>query len=210
MPARLGEWNAIVVGAWNTAILTPAAIQRQLFGLGDATPIEVLVAISEPAPPRVRHGGLMVAPAADKLIVTPQLSTDDGLRAAAALVDRAVDWLQQTPLRAAGINMRYEFDPLPDALRAMLHAPIDETFTDANRKPTASMTRRTLPLPPGHLNLDITEDDRASGVIELNFHLESKDVAAIRGWLGNIDAFVEQRNAVLVDTLGLQIVEATQ
>ena len=41
MPAEPFSWNAVVVGAWNIAILSPDGVRRRLFDLPEGTPIEL-------------------------------------------------------------------------------------------------------------------------------------------------------------------------
>ncbi|MET0110029.1 MAG: hypothetical protein ABW084_14095 [Candidatus Thiodiazotropha sp.] len=66
------DWNIVVVGAWNVAILTPEGIARRLFNLEPGTPIEVQVAMDVGAPIRVRHDNIIVQPSPTSLVITPQ------------------------------------------------------------------------------------------------------------------------------------------
>ncbi len=54
------DWDVVVVGFWNPAILTPAGIWKRLFELEQGTPVELEVPIDGLAPYRVSHEEITV------------------------------------------------------------------------------------------------------------------------------------------------------
>lgn len=122
------DWNVVVVGAWNVAILTPGGVAKRLFRLPPGTPVEVQVPLDAPhAPMQVKRGGMVVAvaPSGMQLTVGPEQSAFSGLQEAAEIAARAIEDLPETPVRAAGVNIRYRFDSIPDQLQSAIGAPID-------------------------------------------------------------------------------------
>jgi hypothetical protein len=69
MPAEPFSWNAVVVGAWNTAILSPDGVRRRIFNLPDGTPIDLEIAIDRHGHFRIGHDGLVVIPTGSRLEV---------------------------------------------------------------------------------------------------------------------------------------------
>lgn len=62
-------WNAVVVGKWNPAILTPQGIADQIFGKPADDPIEVFVPVNAMGPIKVRIEGLLVSADFERLII---------------------------------------------------------------------------------------------------------------------------------------------
>lgn len=100
------DWNVVVVGAWNPAILTPLGIAKRLFGRDDA-PIQVMVSVDGLAPIQVRYEGLVVVPSNSKLVVSPVEPSPSALVEAAQVACKAINSLPDTPFLAAGVNLRY-------------------------------------------------------------------------------------------------------
>jgi len=101
------DWNVVVLGAWNRAILTPAWISEIVLGVEKGSPIEVLVPLDAFAPFQIRHGGLRVTSLPGQLLVQLDTPSEDSLVAAMAAMKRALDDLPRTPLQACGINIRF-------------------------------------------------------------------------------------------------------
>jgi hypothetical protein len=190
-------WNIVVMGAWNVAILTPDGIRRRLFELPDGTPVEVQIAIDLPAPPRVRHGGLMVAPSASALEISLIQADKASMLRAAGLAKRTLLILPETPVSAVGVNIRYQFAVLPDELINLVKAPIDTELSDAGFSIEGGMTRRSLTLAPGLLNVEVTQGKMAEGTITLNFHRDSANPGELASWLSSTGDFLEQSEKFL-------------
>jgi len=185
-------WNVVVMGAWNVAILTPDGIRKRLYQLPEGTPVEVQIAIDRPLPPRVRHEGLMVVPAADALDISTVQADRPSLLRAAELAKKTLQMLPETPLSAVGLNIRYQFTALPDELITLVKAPIDDLLSDAGFSIGGRMTRRSLVVTPGVLNLEVTQGKMAEGNITLNFHRDSSDPIELVSWLSRANEFLEQ------------------
>ncbi|MBN2373783.1 hypothetical protein JXL19_08350 [bacterium] len=80
------DWNVVVAGYWNRAILTPAGIARRLFGLEPNIPVMIEVPIDGLAPYRVTHEDLTVTAVMGRLTIyanTPSFKILDSARAIA-------------------------------------------------------------------------------------------------------------------------------
>jgi hypothetical protein len=102
-----------------------------------------------------------------------------------------VQVLPETPVSAAGVNIRYQFAELPDSVFDLLRAPLDGALADAELAVQASTTKRSIALGPGLVNVSITHTQTGSGAIELNFHRDSSTAAELSAWLGRTEEFVE-------------------
>src|SRR5690349_9833564 len=107
MAFMLAAGNSIVTAAWNPANLTPNRIRERHFRLHDETPISVEVSVMEPQPIRVRHDGILIIAGSDRLIASVEQRTKASLRRATEVLDAALMSLDQTPVSAAGINIRF-------------------------------------------------------------------------------------------------------
>jgi hypothetical protein len=52
------NWDVVIVGFWNRAILTPNGIAKRLFKLPEGSGIEVLVPVNSLEPSQVKHNGI--------------------------------------------------------------------------------------------------------------------------------------------------------
>lgn len=197
------DWNVVVVGAWNPAILTPNGIATRLFGT-DGTPVQVLVSVDGLAPPQVVHEGLVVMPSSSKLVVSPVQPAPRPLVKAAEVASKAIDSLRDTPLSAAGVNLRYRFETVPGEIARYLESPIDATLSDAKYHTETTFLRRGLAFEGGTLNLELLQEN-ASGTVLVNFHRDSASASDLVEWLSMAGTMVQTATSLLAETLGLQL-----
>jgi len=176
------NWNVVVAGYWNPAILTPAGIARRLFGLPEGTPILIEVPMDGLAPYRVRHDNLTVTAEMGRLVVNADAPTYELLDRARGAAAKAIDGLPETPLTAAGYNVRVRVtDPSNDLLSAAT-CPVDDLLSDAAFSIRSRGLRRSLEMRDGILNLGIQQDKDV--MVEFNFHRESSRREDLTAWLG--------------------------
>jgi hypothetical protein len=183
-------WNALVIGAWNLAILSPDGIRRRLFNLPDNTNIELELAVDRPGYFRVSHNGMVVAPTANSLEVFPRVPSAASLQEACTLAAFALEQLPETPVTAAGVNIRYDFTELPDMVQDLISAPLDDVLSDRGHRIETKGALRTLDFSPGVVNLQVT-DTMPGGKVEFNFHRESSSSADLREWLAKAAEFAQ-------------------
>lgn len=203
MQVQTFDWNAIVVGAWNLAILTPHGVASRLFGLPPGTPIEVQVALDNPAPLRVVHSGITVTPAVGLLQVQPDAHTVDGIVAASAIAARAIEKLPETPVSAAGVNFRFRFDALPDVLTDALRSALDDRLALTDQHVQSRTLRRALAWKQGSLRIEVVEEEAASGTLLVNFHRANATGAELIAWFQEAKLMFEHTMTLLNQTLGV-------
>lgn len=175
------DWNVVIIGYWNPAILTPAGIGRRLFDLQEGTPLLVEVPIDGLAPHRVKHEGLTVTAEVGRLVVHADAPTYEVLERARKIAIRAMDKLPETPLTAAGFNIRTRIGEPSDELLAATTAGVDNLLSDAGFEIDARAIRRSVKCGDGLLNLNIQQGQDYR--IELNFDRQSSKREELVSWL---------------------------
>jgi len=173
----------VIVARWNRAILTPSGIARRLFGLDRGTPVEVRVPVDHYGPYQIKHGGIVVIPADDRLIVQPDAATFAELERAKLVAARSINSLPETPFTAAGINIRYRATASVGALLEITSQTTDSRLSDAGLSIAARSLRRAVEWKGGRINIDVESQPDSFFTIQLNFDRTSEDKDAIRSWL---------------------------
>ena len=205
------EWSVGVVGRWNRAILTPSGIARRLFKLDEGIPVEVLVPLDVVAPYQVKHQGLVVLAASDRLIVHPEEKTYHGLKSAMEVGHVAVDALPETPLAAVGININYACEESLHALRDItFHVPWDDRLSDAGYEVHARELSRSIVWREGTINFSVSEVDGSRYDLRFNFDRKSTSVEEHKAWLQtSTDDMEKEVSKILLDCVGLTKEEIT-
>lgn len=191
------DWNVVIIGAWNIAILTPDGIRKRLFNAPEGTPVDIQVAVDRPAPHRVHYNSLTVSPSSEMLIISVDQCNVQSLKRACEVGARALSQLPETPLSAVGINFRYRIDELPNDLLTLIDPPIDELFSDRNYIISRRSIQRGLELQPGVINLELGHEQTTEGTILLNFNLDSQDRGSIEQWLSKVQEFFDKSQELL-------------
>src|SRR5437016_1158114 len=106
MPLEAYDWNVMVLGRWNRAILTPQGIASRLFQLPPETEIGIEVPMDAIGPFRVSHEDLTVMVGGSHLMVEARENDLPSLERALRVARRAMESLPETPVVAAGFNIR--------------------------------------------------------------------------------------------------------
>lgn len=185
------NWNVVVAGYWNPAILTPSGIGQRLFGLDKGTPVLVEVPIDGGILPyRVRHADLTVTAEMTKLVIEADQPNYEILERAKTTAVKAIVSLPETPFTAAGFNIRWKIlDPLPAGLIERIKCSLDDSLSDASFEIKSRSLRRTLKKDAGLINLDILLSEESK--IEFNFHRQSSKNDELIAWLSFPIAQVE-------------------
>ncbi len=199
-------WNVVIVGAWNVAILTPDGIRRRLFQLPDQATIEVDVAIDRLAPFRVRHDGLIVVPSSSMLEISTEVLDLPSLLKAGEIGVRALASLPETPLAAAGINVRYRLSDIPDDLWDLIGCSLDDALSDAGHTIKRRAVSRSLLLHPGEVNIELSYGDETDSKLNFNFNLESPQHQELQQWLARANEFFSI-SQTLLSTMKVQNAE---
>ncbi|MCG7931484.1 MAG: hypothetical protein N0E44_15715 [Candidatus Thiodiazotropha lotti] len=197
------NWNVLVLGAWNPAILTPDGIRKLLYKLPEGTPVDVEVVIDRIGPQRVRHDGLIVSASSRSLDVGTEHANPETIEKAANLAINGLTALPETPLSAVGVNFRFRMNELPDNILELIKAPLDDVLSDAGQELLQRKVFRTISFPPGALNLDLADTDSGEGFAVFNFHMDSRDHDVLVEWLGRTQEF-HQRVLEILHSLNLE------
>ena len=178
------DWNVVVRGAWNRAILTPHGVGRLVFGLPKGTPVVVEVPVNVPgSPQRVRYEGIVVSVVPGSLLIEPDPCDYDLLDRARQCACRAMKALSVTPFSAAGFNVRYRSEDPPSDLLRTIQCDVDHIVSELGLKIVGRKLYRTLDWQDGEINLEIDADKEGAVALVLNFHKGSEEHEVLMAWL---------------------------
>jgi hypothetical protein len=183
MPLQPEDWNVVVAGRWNTALFTPAAISRRVFHLPEGTPVEVLVALDDIQMPRVKHDEITVAPSISQLVVAPDRCTFEQLARAMNIAKEAIAALPNTPYIAAGFNLRYRADDMPQPLTLRFSEDVDRRFSDHDFDIIGRLLNRSVRFDEGRLLVQVMHDLEGKSELLMNFERRSRDAGELQDWL---------------------------
>jgi hypothetical protein len=193
------DWNVVIAGAWNVAILTPDGIKKRI--LVDSppnAPVRIEVAVDAPGYFRVINSdGIIVVPTSPSLQFLTERSNKESLRKASIYAIRALEDLDKTPVVAAGVNIKYRFAELQDHLIELMQAPLDDALSDASFLIKGKSLKRSLVVGSGFVNIDLKQDELLAGAFDMNFHLSSQQPDELKGWLRNIEQFFSTSEKLL-------------
>ena len=183
MEVRPLTWSVVVAGRWNVAILTPQWIAERLFDLKEAEAIQVEVALDDYLPHRVKVHGVVVVASADRLVFEPEIAGAAQLGGARKLASKVLEVLPETPVQAAGFNIRYRIEDPDSHVLEAFGMEIDKRLADSGYTPEARAIGRTLSFRDGRLNMKFAVDIVGAVEFGFNFHRESKSPDELRKWL---------------------------
>jgi hypothetical protein len=204
MPLVPNDWNAVIVGHWNRAILSPGGIATRLFGLSEGTPVQVLVPLDVVAPYHVRHDNVTVIPGSDRLIVGPEHGTFENLVEAIGVLRRALAELPRTPVFAAGLNLTYKSEVGIEVLQQVTASSWDDRLSDKGFEIASRSILRSVKWRGGTINVTIRQEPDEESAVLFNFDFKSQSAEAIQNWLDLKPKDIEtQVHMLLYDTIGL-------
>ena len=176
------QWNTVVVGKWNPAILTPKGIASQIFDKKPDEPIEVFVPLNATGPFKVRFDGLSVSAGFDRLIIDCEKSDWETLEKSREYCCKAIEALPKTPLTAAGFNIRYKLDDPTESFIEILSIPLDFKLSDNKLEITRKETHRSFLWNNGAVNLNIVKAESGNYNIMMNFDKTSNNIEELKEW----------------------------
>ena len=196
------DWNAVVLGAWNRAILTPSGIATKLFQLSEGTPVEVLVPIEGLGYPKVSHGGLTATANSTRLIIEVDRCDFTSLRRAMDTARTALDALPETPVSAAGYNIRYKGPSLDTVFPEITEASMN-LFSDMGYRIRSNSVELQVEFRTGTINVKGLIDSAGDLTLGFNFHKDSNQKDELIAWFMTPISEIEGEIEKLVSTLGL-------
>lgn len=210
MNLERSNWDVVVVGHWNRAILTPSWIGKNLFQLEKGTGIEVAVPIDVFSAPVVKWDGLNVIAEEHRLTVGTREPNYEQLAKAMEAATIALEELPKTPLFAAGFNIRFKATGVCEHLSETMQCPADETLSDAGYEILSKGLKRSIHtrsnvLSAGVVNLAIREGDDKLCAVDLNFHRDSKERADLQEWLSVSPENIESEVSAILAGIGVAL-----
>jgi hypothetical protein len=204
MPLRPQDWNVVVVGHWNRAILSPSGIANRLFGLPEGTPVKVLVPLDVVAPYHIQHENITVIPGSDRLIVAPVHDAYENLVEALRITRKALEELPRTPVFAAGLNLTYKSEKEVETLKQATSSTWDDALSDKRFEIISRSISRSLKWRNGAINVTISQTPGTTSEVAFNFDFKSQSTEAILEWLDlRVEDIKSQIDLILLDTIGL-------
>jgi len=121
--------------------------------------------------------------------------------------------LPETPVLAAGFNVRYRVRIHAPSLDEVVDSNMDQRLSEAGYSIVAKGLRRTIRLPKsifkqGVLNLNINSTEEGATTVELNFHRDSKNPKELVEWLSiSEDELKEYVGQFLVKVASIDVEE---
>jgi len=190
-------WDVVVAGFWNPAILTPSGIAQRLYDLPEGTPVLVEVSMDWLAPYRVRHNELTATAEMGRLVIAADVPRYEVLDRARQAGVRAMERLPETPVTAAGYNIRLKINEPSDNFLGTVTCGLDALLSDAAFSIDSHRLRRSLRKDGGLINLEISQGKETN--VSLNFHYQSSKKEDLIAWLKHPIHDVEQTVAVVME-----------
>jgi len=193
------DWNVVILGRWNAAILTPRRIAEKIYKLpmpeSGEIQLPVFVPLDGLSPYQIKHTEKNIVTLlldGNRLIIEAHSRTYESLADAMIFGRNALEWLPETPFSAAGFNIKYRSEEVPDELLDLVtNDTLDSHLSEQDYEIVSRRVVRSMQYETGRLNLTITIDTRGS-LIEYNFHQESSDIQVLKNWLSTSPQKLQQ------------------
>ncbi len=182
------DWNVVVAAYWNRAILTPNGIAKRLFKVDVGTGMEVFVPVDLLEPPQVKYEGITVRVEDRRLVITANQGSYQALSKAMEMGRNALESLPDTPVLAAGFNVRLKAVDRYEEIEQLVASPeIDGSLSDKGYEILDRMVSRRIRLQntvfdKGVVTLALDAQEETTK-LELNFHRDSRDPRELVDWL---------------------------
>jgi hypothetical protein len=208
MSAKPFDWSIIILGRWNQAILTPAGIAKYLFKVKDPKTLEVAVPMDGISPYQVKcPNSAIVVMTENNLLRINLLDTDyDTLCNAMKIGVNALKSLPETPVTAAGFNVKFRSHDYDSNQTSLVNSKIDDILSDQSYKILSRTINRSLEYNSGKLNIIIFISDNSFDVT-FNFHRDSKNINDLVQWLETSKEKIESKVIEILNALNLEIEE---
>jgi len=206
------RWDVVIVGFWNRAILVPDGISKRLFKLPEGSGIEVLVPVNTLDPPQVKHDGIVVIVEEKRLIIGTENPNYTNLYKAMQAGCYALKDLPETPVFAAGYNVRFEIKDFPSEFDEITQSSLDDQLSDGGYEIVSRSFSRRIKInndifKKGHLNIIIRKNENSLMKIELNFHRDSNNINDLLEWLNIPEESLVKEVKQILNNISLNVEE---
>lgn len=185
MKVQLENWSLVLVGAWNTAILTPDWLTKQVDATG---PVQIELPIGNPMMPlRYTLSGVHLVPMRDRVVLMPSSNEDAVLTGLEMFARKILAALAHTPVSAVGINFEFIENTPSDDLKSLFETADRDRIAAADFVVSATEIKRQLRLgSDGVVNFSLTRHESSDVVVGFNFHRDVDGAATAAGYLENV------------------------
>jgi hypothetical protein len=205
MKPNTPDWNLVLAGSWNVAILNPDWLGKNVFNTNEFGAEMVIEGVF----PRLRFhfDKVLVIPAMDRVIFAARRPEDGDLLAVEEAAKRVLTLLPVTPVSGVGINLGYaEDNPSPD-LTSLFAIGDNGKVSDEGLEINSTSIVRELKFEDRVVNFRITQSTNVS--FNFNYH---KNVAnaeeALQAITNKVKPFRDYSEALLTKLYGLELEEA--
>lgn len=178
------NWNVIILGFWNKAILTPNFVAKNIFKTKDGTPFQVEIPVDLLLPPRIKYNDFVCSVDNKQIVVETNNCTTDKIIEALKFAKNAIEELPVTPVLAAGFNIRYEIEAFnPNLLKLIFGSDIDSAFSKLGYEVINRNVIRTVKFKDGIINTYFNYINNDKFEFQINFEKESKNPDDLKAWL---------------------------
>ena len=144
--------------------------------------------------------------ASDRLVIEPVELTFENLDRAKSIAAKATRALPETPLLAAGVNVKFRTTESIDALQRMTAHGSDNRLSDADFKILSRLHRRTVAWGGGQINIHVDSLPDEGYTILLNFEVKTKNADSLQSWLETpIADFKAATEKLLTEYIGVEM-----
>lgn len=195
MKRDLDKWSLVVLGQWNTAILSPDWLAREFFHQKE---VRIMYPVLGGGRPIFEAADMRVVVSRNNIVFVPLKDDPEVLNRIESGARHVLTTLPHTPVNAFGENFHYVADARAPGLEKVL------TFADAddldkNGTTSEVALRRSLEIDNHRLNLTIASGEGLQ--IELNYHYDVSDATQARERMENTYRANRDHGLQLLDTI---------
>lgn len=168
------NWNVVVVGHWNRAILTPQGIATRLFKKAEDTEFKVEVPADAIGPYKVHLEGLIIRAASSLLSIELEKQSLLLQTKAMSIAREAIECLPETPIIAGGFNFRFRAPVGSEEinqLSKLIHSEVDKRLERTSNRILGRACTWKTSHHAGLLNMEVSIDDEGL-LLTYNFHCD--------------------------------------
>ena len=174
MSTLLSFPSIVLAGAWNPAIIQPNWLAQEVFEQqdGDEMPVQMEFSPTPGLPPRFILQEIRFVPTKDRLIISPENTTDEALNLAENKARAILQALPHTPVQAIGQNFDLIEENPSDSLLSIFNLN-DSLEEKLEIDYTLSSTTVAVALDLGDYTLNLSRKFSEGNVlIKFNFHYD--------------------------------------
>lgn len=181
------KWSLVILGKWNTAILSPDWLAREVF---NKTEVQIMYPVLGGGPPIFEANDMRVVVSGERIMFIPHMNTDENLNRIESAAMNVLNILHHTPISAFGENFYYTVDMSTKQLDDVFVFSDTTLLEKAYVMNSGMSLRRTINIENCQLNLTITSGENYQ--IEMNYHYNVDSASQAAQLMNN--TYIRNRN----------------